>query len=96
MFTVCKGRSDPTLLLRCHGLSHHCSAGEEADDEGGIMIPELASKKSAPSSGLRQLLLAEASRPFKIMQGPLLRCTLIRVPLLHSSLHSSLCTDPLS
>ena len=43
------------------------------------MIPELATKKSVPSSTLRDMLLREASHPFKIMQGPLLRAKLIRI-----------------
>lgn len=43
------------------------------------MIPELASKKSMPSLALRTLLLNEASQPFQIMQGPLLRVKLVRV-----------------
>ena len=52
----------------------------EVEDEGGIMIPELAGAKSKEAQRLRQMLLDDASEPFKIMQGPLLRVLIVRVP----------------
>jgi len=53
---------------------------EEVEDEGGILIPELASAQA-----LRDLLLKEAAQPFKLMRGPLLRVKLIQVGPLHST-----------
>ena len=64
--------SDPNLLG---------TVREEVEDEGGIMIPELATNKSRLANALRELLILEASRPFKIMHGPLLRVKLVRVSL---------------
>lgn len=46
------------------------------------MIPELASSKSRQATALRDLLIKEASKPFKIMHGPLLRVKLVRVSVL--------------
>ncbi len=54
---------------------------EEVEDEGGIMIPELASDKSQTALTLRELLIEESSKPFKIMRGPLLRVKLVRVSI---------------
>ena len=52
---------------------------EEVEDEGGIMIPELATDKSQVAQTLRELMIEESSRPFKIMRGPLLHVKLVRV-----------------
>ena len=54
-------------------------AADDVEAEGGIMIPELATKQSMPSKTLREVLLHEAGHPFKIMQGPMLRVKLVRV-----------------
>ena len=54
------------------------------EDEGGIMIPELASDKSQAALTLRELLIEESSKPFKIMRGPLLRVKLVRVSKLRN------------
>ena len=55
------------------------AADDAVEAEGGIMIPELATKQSVPSRTLREVLLHEAGHPFKIMQGPMLRVKLVRV-----------------
>ena len=52
---------------------------EEVEDEGGIMIPELGANRSEQVTALRTTLIEEASRPFQIMHGPLLRVKLVRV-----------------
>lgn len=48
------------------------------------MIPELGTNRSGGATVLRNLLIEEASKPFKIMQGPLLRVKLVRVSLSQS------------
>lgn len=60
------------------------------EDEGGIMIPELASNRPGPVQALRDLLLKEAARPFKLMQGPLLRVKLVQVSLRKAAPYSRL------
>lgn len=63
------------------GMSLACDAAvrAEVEDEGGIMIPELATNRSTQANALRELLIEDASRPFRIMHGPLLRVKLVRV-----------------
>ena len=50
-----------------------------AEEEEGVTVPELSRAHTARSRALRTVLLEEASRPFDIMKGPLLRIRLYSI-----------------